>query len=242
MKIGRVMAWVVASGLAVSAASARGEDSRRAGPWFGVDRETFYVVSPWDGQPINGGMDWGITSEAFRYLIGSGSFLAPVRLPDGALLTSFEVEACDSSNTERVGVNLQVLGGGLPVVLANYSSGTSATPGCFRSSVPVTGVTVDNIGRWYFVQFFNTSDDGTTATGPIRIGYKLQVSPSPAAATFGDVPTSDPAFQFIEALVGSGITAGCGGGNYCPDATLTRRQMAVFLAKALGLQWPVLVP
>jgi hypothetical protein len=51
------------------------------------------------------------------------------------------------------------------------------------------------------------------------------------------VPPSDPAFQYIEALFASGITAGCAGGNYCPDAPLTRRQMAVFLAKALGLQW-----
>ena len=51
------------------------------------------------------------------------------------------------------------------------------------------------------------------------------------------MPLSDPAFQYIEALVKSGITAGCGGGNYCPDGTLTRRQMAVFLAKALGLHW-----
>ncbi len=47
-----------------------------------------------------------------------------------------------------------------------------------------------------------------------------------------------PFFQFIEALYASGITAGCGGGNYCPDSPLTRGQMAVFLAKALGLQWP----
>jgi hypothetical protein len=51
------------------------------------------------------------------------------------------------------------------------------------------------------------------------------------------VPTSHPLFQFIEALVASGTTAGCGGGNYCPNAPLTRGQMAVFLAKALGLQW-----
>jgi len=52
------------------------------------------------------------------------------------------------------------------------------------------------------------------------------------------VPTSSPQFQFIEALYASGVTAGCGSGNYCPDAPLTRGQMAVFLAKALGLQWP----
>jgi hypothetical protein len=57
-------------------------------------------------------------------------------------------------------------------------------------------------------------------------------------ASFNDVPTSDPAFQFVQALVAAGITSGCGGGNYCPDNPVTRRQMAVFLAKALGLHWP----
>jgi hypothetical protein len=51
------------------------------------------------------------------------------------------------------------------------------------------------------------------------------------------VPTSHPYFQFIQALAASGITGGCGGGNYCPDNPVTRGQMAVFLAKALGLQF-----
>ena len=69
---------------------------------------------------------------------------------------------------------------------------------------------------------------------------RLQAPGEPRAGA-GDVqrlPTSDSAFQFVEALAASGITAGCGSGNYCPDAFLTRRQMAVFLAKALGLHWP----
>jgi hypothetical protein len=56
-------------------------------------------------------------------------------------------------------------------------------------------------------------------------------------ASFGDVPTNHPFFPFVEALVASGITAGSGGGNYCPDAPLTRGQMAVFLAIALGLHF-----
>jgi hypothetical protein len=64
------------------------------------------------------------------------------------------------------------------------------------------------------------------------------VSPAPVFPDFNDVPTTHPFFQFIEALYASGITAGCGSGNYCPDAPLTRGQMAVFLSKALGLQWP----
>jgi hypothetical protein len=54
------------------------------------------------------------------------------------------------------------------------------------------------------------------------------------------VPTSHPFFQFIEALASSGITGGCQASPplYCPDSPLTRGQMAVFLAKALGLDWP----
>jgi hypothetical protein len=97
---------------------------------------------------------------------------------------------------------------------------------------------VNNSAYRYLVFADNGSYDGTTTIGAVRILYRLQVSPAPADATFGDVPTSDAAFQFIEALAASGITAGCGGGNFCPDGFLTRRQMAVFLAKALGLHWP----
>ena len=97
-------------------------------------------------------------------------------------------------------------------------------------------MTVDNLDDSYYVQV-NASDSSRQLAG-IVVGYKLQVSPPPATATFGDVPTSHLFFQFIEALAASGITGGCGAGNYCPDAPLTRGQMAVFLAKALGLQWP----
>ena len=71
----------------------------------------------------------------------------------------------------------------------------------------------------------------------MRVFYRLQVSPPPAVATFSDVPTSHPFFQFIEALARSGITSGCGGGNFCPDAPLTRGQMAVFLSLGLGLHF-----
>ena len=71
----------------------------------------------------------------------------------------------------------------------------------------------------------------------MRVFYNLQVSAAPVTATFGDVPTSHPFFQFVEALAAAGITTGCGGGNYCPDGAVTRGQMAVFLSKALGLQF-----
>ena len=65
----------------------------------------------------------------------------------------------------------------------------------------------------------------------------LQVSPPPQFADFNDVRRAIllPVRRGAREV---GITGGCGNGNYCPDAPLTRGQMAVFLAKALGLQWP----
>lgn len=75
--------------------------------------------------------------------------------------------------------------------------------------------------------------------GQVEVWWKRTVSPAPGYATFNDVPMSDPAFQFVEALAASGVSAGCGGGNFCPDLPVTRRQMAVFLSKALGLHWPL---
>jgi hypothetical protein len=58
--------------------------------------------------------------------------------------------------------------------------------------------------------------------------------------TFNDVPTTDGAYKFIEALFHSGITNGCSTAPplYCPDKQVTRREMAVFFAAALGLRWP----
>lgn len=75
--------------------------------------------------------------------------------------------------------------------------------------------------------------------GSVRVGYVLQVSPAPATATFQDVPTSHPFFQFIQALALAGITSGCSVSPplYCPDNFVTRGQMAVFISKALGLQF-----
>ncbi len=51
-------------------------------------------------------------------------------------------------------------------------------------------------------------------------------------ADFLDVPQADTFHDYVEAIVRAGITAGCGGGNYCRNASVTRAQMAVFLLKA----------
>src|SRR4029079_2789195 len=57
--------------------------------------------------------------------------------------------------------------------------------------------------------------------------------PPPCTGTvFTDVPcTGGPFDPWIEELAALQVTGGCGGGNYCPNATVTRKQMAVFLLK-----------
>ena len=54
-----------------------------------------------------------------------------------------------------------------------------------------------------------------------------------ASTGFTDVATSYWAAAWIKQLAAEGITGGCGSGNYCPEATVTRAQMAVFLLKSL---------
>ncbi|HEX4495765.1 MAG TPA: S-layer homology domain-containing protein [Thermoanaerobaculia bacterium] len=62
----------------------------------------------------------------------------------------------------------------------------------------------------------------------------------PACTTpmFSDVPCSNSYAPWINELVRRGITAGCGGGNYCPTTSVTRAQMAVFLLVTLGISPP----
>ncbi len=55
--------------------------------------------------------------------------------------------------------------------------------------------------------------------------------PPACAGTFPDVPCPSIFADWIEELAAEGITTGCGGGNFCPNNFVTRRQMAVFLLK-----------
>jgi hypothetical protein len=52
---------------------------------------------------------------------------------------------------------------------------------------------------------------------------------------FADVPETSSFCRWIEELARRGITGGCGGGNYCPAAAVTREQMAAFLSTTFGL-------
>ncbi len=62
--------------------------------------------------------------------------------------------------------------------------------------------------------------------------------PACSTPTFSDVPCSNSFAPWIDELARRGITGGCGGGDYCPSASVTRGQMAVFLAATFGMATP----
>jgi len=130
---------------------------------------------------------------------------------------------------------------GSPHMIASaYSSGS---PGLGYQSSTVFAYTVNNDvtlgGEQLNVQIYVTGGvpNPFVAFKSVDLWWYRQISPA-GSQTFNDVAPGDFAYQHIEALSASGITGGCGGNNYCPNSTLTRAQMAVFLAKALGLYWP----
>jgi hypothetical protein len=50
---------------------------------------------------------------------------------------------------------------------------------------------------------------------------------------FNDVPASNPFCKWVEELARRGVVGGCGGGNYCPNGTVTREQMPIFVLRTL---------
>ena len=176
------------------------------------------------------------------------AYWAPVNLPEGAIIDYLDLYACDTNPTVHMTAWLTGYSGSTNPSTTEFwgvSSQQVAGNGCqYQSSSPpsspfVVNNNVEYTGGYdYVINLAFGATDGTHLFKGVDIWWRRQVSPAPVSATFSDVPTSSPIFKFVEALYHSGITAGCGGGKFCPDAPLTRGQMAVFLSAALGLDWP----
>ena len=208
------------------------------GPLFGTSATSILTLSAVTFQ-LASGVEGAIDEAAAKSCAAGDpcTWFAGVTLPSGSRITELELEACDGDSTSKIAFGLtrhpSPMQTAVPIV--NASTGIAATPGCALFPVTIDH-TVDNQSNTYVAEVAATPGTDVRFRA-VRVGYQLQVSPAPATATFNDVPTSHPFFQFIEALSASRITAGCGDGNYCPDAPVTRGQMAVFLATALGLSF-----
>jgi hypothetical protein len=56
--------------------------------------------------------------------------------------------------------------------------------------------------------------------------------PYPTAPSFADVPATSYMFPAVQKMFELGITSGCAPNSFCPTATLTRQEMAVFITRA----------
>jgi hypothetical protein len=176
-------------------------------------------------------------ADVYRYSTTlSACFVAPVQLPSGVRILAMALEGCDTSPSQELVGYLRVCPTSDPCGFV-FTANSSGTPGCTQFVSPVVDVQVDNMTNSYSLEVCNYSFDNTTKFRTVKLLYVLQLSPAPAAATFADVPTTHLYFRAIEALARSGITSGCGGGNYCPNQAVTRGELAKFLAVALGLGW-----
>ena len=212
-----------------------------AGPEWGTSSTGTYTLHAVEFVPAASYIGYE-TLNWMRYVTGGGASLtAAVHLPTGALVGNMFAAVCDTS----AGTDLHVKLWKCPsdpftnacVTMTTVSSvGLDGCDWAFIVGGPFP-FTVDNDNYTYFVEYVSSTADGSQQLDSVRFFYQLQVSPAPASATFGDVPTNHIFFRYIEALAASGITAGCGNGNYCPDQPVTRGEVAVFLAKALGLHW-----
>jgi len=152
-------------------------------------------------------------------------FFAPLLEGGPSYVSSFALQASDGlvSSVPDV-INVQIVPHSFADVLpsnpfyacieAIYEEGITA--GCgegnFCPDNPVT--------RAQMAVFLEKAMRGSTYAPPAPTGI------------FADVPTNHWAAAWIEQLANDQITAGCGGGNFCPDNVVTRAQMAVFLLKA----------
>ena len=186
-------------------------------------------------------IDLGPNGSFGRVRTGGGNdFASGLAFPTGTEIEFIQLHACDTSPTAAISAAVWrcPVSGAACEMLTAAGTGGPQTAGCgvfFGGSVITPRVT-DLFN--YVLQVTVSGNDSATSFSAVRIGSRRIVSPAPGTASFADVPVGHPYHRFVEALVASGVTGGCGSGNYCPDLPLTRGQMATFLAVALGLQFP----
>jgi hypothetical protein len=168
----------------------------------------------------------------------------PTAAPASTTVYSLSVMAsngCASTNTASVTVTVNVTPS-TPVITSPLSvpvgaSGASASvvnhPGSSWTWTLSGGTITAGQGSRQIV--FDAGSPGTTMHCTVVESASGCISPEAATniqVDFLDIPPANAFHSYIIAVARNGVTAGCGGGNYCGTSPITRAQMAVFLLKA----------
>jgi len=226
-----------------------------SGEAYGLGLQWAFVSGlEWEPE-MSAGLAWRSVFDG-RVVVAAGSIMAPVHLPTGSeihqicfvvsddftesMWSKLSLHVVESADDDVSNLQFLELG----------STGTTMeewpgwTQRCITYPDPViikSWGDIDSDGTEHYLAYHLRAEKTGSANLGLHtavITWNRTISPAPATATFPDVPTTMWAFQYVEALVASGITEGMPDGLYHPYDPVTRAQMATFLSRALGLHWP----
>jgi RHS repeat-associated protein len=182
------------------------------------------------------GNETGIASATYTYsprnLLASGDGLAYTYDGRGVRTTETQLGMAIATLSPS-SAPVQPSGGTtvIPITINGSGFTTSSSASFNGVSKPTTYVSSTQLTmNITYNDIMTANTDAVTVTDPAR-----PPATAPFVVEFLDVPSQPTkywAYDFINLMAYHGVTAGCGGGNYCPTTVVTRDQMAVFLLKA----------
>ncbi|MBI5293981.1 MAG: S-layer homology domain-containing protein [Chloroflexi bacterium] len=143
----------------------------------------------------------------------------------------------------------------VPTDFEGISRSTDNAPGAYSNASNLPHIFQDvpaTHWAWQYIErLYNHGVTGGCHTDPLRYCPSASVTraqmavfllkgrhgmdytpPNATGGVFLDIPATHWAAAWVEQLSTENITGGCGNGNYCPDTTISRDQMAVLLLRA----------
>lgn len=174
----------------------------------------------------------GFYNNGWTYRTGGDTdFWAPLNVPNGVDIWRVRTYIYDANAgyirhwlTRYYGTNsLQDI----------YTTVSSGTPGYTSLSFDPVHIINNNTNIYNIILRVSAASSALRFKGT-RVSYR-RVQTAAGAQIFPDVPLGQWYTQGVHNLARSGITQGCGGGLFCPNDYVDRKQMATFLSRALGL-------
>jgi hypothetical protein len=159
---------------------------------------------------------------------------AAINLPSGAYLQLARLYYYDAHAGNVIMTIYREWANDAWETLGSFTTNTSSGWG---SGVATLNHTIRNGDSMYLVRVGVSAATPTLSFMGVRLYWRRQIRTG-LSHPFGDIGFLPAEFQnSIAALAASGITTGTSATTYSPSNSVTRAQMAVFLARALGLYW-----
>jgi hypothetical protein len=209
------------------------ENAREGAYEFG-DTSWVKVWVPAAAFQQRGAISKGFYDNGWTYRTGGDTdFWAPVNLPNGVDIWRVRTYIYDFNAgyirhwlTRYYGTN------SYQDIFGQSSAGT---PGYTSLAFDPAHIISNNTNIYNIILRISAASSTLRFKGT-RISYR-RTQTAAGGQIFWDVPLGQWYTQGVHNLARAGITTGCGGGAFCPNSFVDRKQMATFLSRALGLHY-----